>query len=37
VIDFVAEGAGQEIFAADFESFAFGVLRLYSYKLRRKT
>src|SRR5882762_11113923 len=32
-IDFVAEGAGQEIFAADFEGFAFGVLRFYSDKL----
>ncbi len=26
VIDFVAEGAGEEIFAADFERFTFGVL-----------
>src|SRR6266404_4754068 len=33
VIDFMAEGASQEIFAADFESFAFGVLRFYSDKL----
>jgi len=33
VIDFVAEGASQEIFAADFEGFAFGVLRFYSDKL----
>jgi hypothetical protein len=34
VIDFVAEGAGEEIFATDFEGFALGVLRLYGDKLR---
>src|SRR5712675_3051463 len=34
VIDFVAEGASQEIFAADFEGFSFGVLRSYGDKLR---
>src|SRR6266850_4948030 len=33
VIDFVAEGASQEIFAADFKGFSFGVLRFYSDKL----
>src|SRR5579859_7113239 len=34
VIDFVTEGAGQQIFAADFEEFALGVLRFDGDKLR---
>jgi len=29
VIDFVAEGASQEIFAADFKGFSFGVFALF--------
>src|SRR6266446_3897129 len=34
VIDFMAERAGQEVFAADFEGFALGVLGLDGNKLR---
>src|SRR6476661_7319591 len=34
VIDLMAEGAGQQIFAANFEGFAFGVLGLHGDKLR---
>src|ERR1700687_5465785 len=34
MIDFMAEGAGEEVFAADFKGFALGVLRPDSYKLR---
>src|SRR5260370_34053868 len=33
VIDFVAEGAGKEVFAADLERLAFGVLRFYGDEL----
>src|SRR5258706_15900719 len=34
MVDLVAEGAGKEVFAADFEGFTFGVLRPYRDKLR---
>src|SRR5216684_6183135 len=34
VIDFVAEGAGQKVFAADLERFALGILRFYRDELR---
>src|ERR1700682_1602508 len=34
MIDFVAEGAGEEVFAADFKGFALGVLRSYGDELR---
>jgi hypothetical protein len=34
VIDFMAEGTGQEVFSTDFKGFAFGVLRSDGYKLR---
>src|SRR5258708_22426678 len=34
VIDFMAEGAGQEVFAADFKGLALGVLRFDGHKLR---
>src|SRR5260370_26597749 len=34
VIDFVAEGAGQKIFAANLERFALGILRFYRDELR---
>src|SRR6266404_7587317 len=34
MIDLVAEGAGQEVFAADFEGFTLGVLRSYCDELR---
>src|SRR6266849_6493183 len=34
VVDFMAEGAGEEVFATDFKKFALGVLRLDSDKLR---
>ena len=33
VIDFMAEGAGQEVFSTDFKGFALGVLRFDGYKL----
>src|SRR5579862_2418356 len=34
VVDFVAEGASQKIFAANLEGFALGVQRFYGDKLR---
>src|SRR5260370_6783797 len=34
VVDFVAEGAGQKIFAANLERFALGILRFYRDELR---
>src|SRR5260370_9155946 len=34
VVDFVAEGAGQKIFAANLERFALGILRFYGDELR---
>src|SRR5712692_10551607 len=34
VIDFVAEGTSKQVFAADLERLAFGVLRLYGDELR---
>jgi len=37
VIDFVAEGASQEIFAADFERIRLWRLRFYSDKLGAQT
>src|SRR5258708_11353065 len=35
VVDFVAEGAGKQVFAANLERFAFGILRFYGDELRR--
>src|SRR5690242_16336230 len=34
VVDLVAEGAGEKIFAANFKGFALGVLRAYGHELR---
>src|ERR1700756_3833162 len=34
MIDLVAEGPGQQVFAADLEGFALGVLRAHSDELR---
>ena len=34
VVDFVAEGAGEQVFAADLEGFALGVLRAHGDELR---